>query len=1318
MPTKVPGNRVQLTLAIRRAIAAAMASGAAATALAQDNTRSAGLDGVAKGVQSGTELVVNSSAGDFDGECGVAVDGCSLADALVVANQQSPQPVSITFDPAVMTGATIMLTSTLPTVTGNITVTGLAGLTIQRDPALGCSFNNELDAGEFRLLTVSRGSLDLADVTLSGGCADSIDGGALAAGVPVTLRRVTLQGNSASSGGGVATSDAPLTLVDSTVTGNYAEDNGGGVYGNGGDVSLIQSTISGNTAENGGGGLFLFGSSAGDHRVIDSTIAYNFGLEGAALALNGADLVAERSLLAGSESQLLCQISGGQVNATDVLASDATCQSNTMDLEQLRLEPLQQLGVATPLHPLGEGSAAIDAAGTGCSGLDQRGQPRGFDGDGDGEGQCDVGAFEVQERPQQSQNLVVNSAEGTFDGICGDNEGGCTLPDAVAAANRAPGLSEIQFDLQANTITLENSPFDTLANGLSALPPVIQPLAIEGAEGVTIGLSSSGLCRRFLYANGFDLRLSNLSLSGGCATGQAGGALWVKDATLVANTVMLTGNTADLGGGIYASGVTVSTVNSSLSANTAVRGGGLLLLGSTLVANTFSLLGNTASEQGGGLAATDSEVTLTGSTITGNTAADGAGFYGDVTETCCRASAQVTIDQSIITGNTSSNRGGGVMLAGIPSLTVKSSVTGNRSAKGDGTERPVTIQLTNSAINENSAQTGGGLWIQEATVLANTFDLTGNTVSNLGGGIYGSAMTLDLSNSTISGNTASFGGGIYGRAQTCCPANANVRLSQSTISGNSALEAGGGAMIYGNTFDISNSSIVSNTAQRGGGILSAGDSRLAVTDSAIASNSAGEAGGLMISDKSGLAASNNTFSGNTASSGAAALLVSDAVEGTEVDISGNVFSLGGGVQQKGGSPVGLCDLANTAAAATNFATDGSCGEATVVTEEALNLASDGNGVFAIPGPGSVLVDAVSDCTGVDQRGLPRGVDADGVPGNDCDIGAVEVQNTPVMATADQGATSQNQTTGGDVTGNDVDPADEDSGTLNVTAVAGSEAAVGVAQPASGGGTVTIFGNGQWTFDPGADFVALDQGGSGSATVSHTVSDGYAEDMTELVIEVMGVNDPPVANATSASTDQNTSVEAPFSAMDPDLNEPLTFSVLSAPALGAVTEVNNDLATFTFDPLTAFRDLDDGESQEASFSFGVADEARSDTNVVTVTVNGVNDPPVAENDRYFVVQGETLNVSVTEGLLANDVDVDVEPLSVTTVGSFSAGGAGGDLTLAADGSLQFDAPPQTGVSTLTYMVSDGDLSGSAEVLIDVVTANSADLRIEKSDGETV
>ncbi|MEM1092105.1 MAG: hypothetical protein AAGI67_17090, partial [Pseudomonadota bacterium] len=229
MPTKVPGNRVQLTLAIRRAIAAAMASGAAATALAQDNTRFAGLDGVAKGVQSGTELVVNSSAGNFDGECGVAVDGCSLADALVVANQQSPQPVSITFDPAVMTGATIMLTSTLPTVTGNITVTGLAGLTIQRDPALGCSFNNELDAGEFRLLTVSRGSLDLADITLAGGCADSIDGGALAAGAPVTLRRVTLQGNSASSGGGVATSDAPLTLVDSTVTGNYAEDNGGGV---------------------------------------------------------------------------------------------------------------------------------------------------------------------------------------------------------------------------------------------------------------------------------------------------------------------------------------------------------------------------------------------------------------------------------------------------------------------------------------------------------------------------------------------------------------------------------------------------------------------------------------------------------------------------------------------------------------------------------------------------------------------------------------------------------------------------------------------------------------------------------------------------------------------------------------------------------------------------------------------------------------------------------------------------------------------------------------------------------------------------------
>ena len=43
----------------------------------------------------------------------------------------------------------------------------------------------------------------------------------------------------------------------------------------------------------------------------------------------------------------------------------------------------------------------------------------------------------------------------------------------------------------------------------------------------------------------------------------------------------------------------------------------------------------------------------------------------------------------------------------------------------------------------------------------------------------------------------------------------------------------------------------------------------------------------------------------------------------------------------------------------------------------------------MPMPGSPLIDHYDGCSGDDQRGVPRGVDADAVPGNDCDIGAAE-----------------------------------------------------------------------------------------------------------------------------------------------------------------------------------------------------------------------------------------------------------------------------------------------------------------------------------------
>src|SRR5215207_500935 len=106
-----------------------------------------------------------------------------------------------------------------------------------------------------------------------------------------------------------------------------------------------------------------------------------------------------------------------------------------------------------------------------------------------------------------------------------------------------------------------------------------------------------------------------------------------------------------------------------------------------------------------------------------------------------------------------------------------------------------------------------------------------------GGGIF-NAGTLEVSNSTISGNSAGNsapgggapGGGIFNGG------TATVR--NSTISGNSAIFDGGGIFNAGSTLEISNSTISGNSAAGGGGGINNFDGTATVSNSTLSGNSA------------------------------------------------------------------------------------------------------------------------------------------------------------------------------------------------------------------------------------------------------------------------------------------------------------------------------------------------------------------------------------------------------------------------------------------------------------------------------------------------
>ncbi len=102
-----------------------------------------------------------------------------------------------------------------------------------------------------------------------------------------------------------------------------------------------------------------------------------------------------------------------------------------------------------------------------------------------------------------------------------------------------------------------------------------------------------------------------------------------------------------------------------------------------------------------------------------------------------------------------------------------------------------------------------------------------------------------------------------------------------------------------------------------------------------------------------------------------------------------------------------------------------------------------------------------------------------------------------------------------------------------------------------------------------------------------------------------------------------------------------------------------------------------------------------SNILLTVQKPLNRPPDARDDGADVVNGG----SVTVPVLLNDSDPDGDPLSVAIM---SAGdGSLGSTSLNANKSISFTATPgASGTAVITYQVSDGELTDSAVLRIDV------------------
>jgi predicted outer membrane repeat protein len=151
----------------------------------------------------------------------------------------------------------------------------------------------------------------------------------------------------------------------------------------------------------------------------------------------------------------------------------------------------------------------------------------------------------------------------------------------------------------------------------------------------------------------------------------------------------------------------------------------------------------------------------------------------------------LTVEDCVFTNNHSYGSGGAIRTTTGGPLTIRNcTFTGNTVLVSDGTHRggavhtlsPATV--TRSTFSGNIAHTGGGLSVQNASLVINQCTFTENKAA-IGGGLYLFGMgTVDISHVTVTANHASgpsaSGGGIHSRAES------TWKLAHSIVSGNTS----------------------------------------------------------------------------------------------------------------------------------------------------------------------------------------------------------------------------------------------------------------------------------------------------------------------------------------------------------------------------------------------------------------------------------------------------------------------------------------------------------------------------------------------------
>ena len=243
------------------------------------------------------------------------------------------------------------------------------------------------------------------------------------------------------------------------------------------------------------------------------------------------------------------------------------------------------------------------------------------------------------------------------------------------------------------------------------------------------------------------------------------------------------------------------------------------------------------------------------------------------------------------------------------------------------------------------------------------------------------------------------------------------------------------------------------------------------------------------------------------------------------------------------------------------------------------------------------------------------------------------------------------------------------------------------------GTLVLNGDGTYTYTPALNF-------NGVVTLDYQVCDATLCDTATLTITVNAINDAPVAVDDANTTNEDTSVSNTVATNDSDVeNDALTFTAITTIPLSQGTLVLNGDGTYTYTPALNFNGV-------VTLDYQVCDATLCDTATLTITVNAINDAPVAVDDANTTNE----DTPVSNTVATNDSDVENDALTFTAITTIPV--SQGTLVLNADGTYTYTpALNFNGVVTLDYQVCDATLCDTATLTITVNAINDAPVAVD-------